>query len=497
MTEQVENEWFTVDRAGLAEQFATFPNERMVAELIQNCFDTDAGKCNVTITQLPEMDQTAVQVVDDHPEGFADLRDAYTLFRSTPKREDPEKRGRFNLGEKIVLSRAVRGQIMTTKGTIEFGPTGRDCYPPGRRTGSSVLVYFPQWSDADYDQTITFLERLYTPDDITLTVNGKRVKRPRALKMIKTKLATEYLKPTADGSKVLTRTQRKTDVCFYKKRGDAGQLCELGLPVCDIEGPFDVDVQQKIPMSQDRMLVSPAYMQDIYAEMLLHMSDAMDIDELGKSHVRSAIEDDRIPEEVAAALFHQQFGDDAVLDNPFDPDANQEAVRAGAPLINSHTFGGTVNSKLRQGGIQTSTQAYSRDRDALEANDLMPADFRELVKERAEHMILRDYAQFLAHKCYGDDDLQISFGNWSGTTVAFYSQNGTITFNLRRMTNARLIRPVSRCTSLILHELAHTCGAGHDGIYDEAFEASVDTHTKNLAQNPHEYYMFEPELFGV
>lgn len=493
MTEQ--NEWFTVDRAGLAEQFATFPNERMVAELVQNCFDTDAGKCNVTITQLPEMEQTAVQVVDDHPEGFADLRDAYTLFRSTPKREDPEKRGRFNLGEKIVLSRAVRGQISTTKGTIEFGPDGRVAGRTRRHTGSSVSVYFPQWSDADYAQTITFLERLYTPDAITLTVNGKRVKRPRALKTIKTKLATEFLKPTADGNKVLTRTQRKTDVCFYKKRGDAGQLCELGLPVCDIEGPFDVDVQQKIPMSQDRMLVSPAYMQDIYAEMLLHMSDDMDIDELGKSHVRAAIEDDRIPNDVAAALFHQQFGDDAVLNNPFDSDANQEATRAGVPLIDSRTFGGAVNSKLRAGGIQTATQAYSRDRDELELHGIMPVDFRDLQTERPEHKMLREYAQFLARVCHGKTALDVSFGNWAGNIMALYRHGGSITFNVRLMTNARITKPVSKCTSVILHELAHAYGEGHDGVYDHVFEESVDMHTQHLAQKPEDYKAFEPKLF--
>jgi hypothetical protein len=490
------NEWFTVDREGLAEQFANFPNERMVAELVQNCFDTDAGTCAVEIKQIAKMGQTAVQVTDNHPEGFADLRDAYTLFRSTPKREDPEKRGRFNLGEKIVLSRAVKGQIRTTKGTVEFGKDGRADSKGRRRAGSEVTVYFEQWSPDEYDRTIGFLERLYAPDTIEFTVNGKRVTSPVAEKSITTKLATEYLKPTSEGHKVLTRTQRKTEVRFYAKRGATAQLCELGLPVCDIEGPFDVDVQQKIPMSQDRTLVSQSYLQDIYAEMLLHMSDKMDLDELGRAHVRAAIEDDRIPPEVAADLFKQQFGDNAVLDNPFDSDANQMATRSGATLVSGRTFGGGVNAKLRDGGIETSTMAYSRDREQLEHDENMPGDFKELVTERPEHAQLREYTKYLCEVCYDITGIEVAFGNWAGNVAAFYEKRGRVTYNLRIVTKAKLNQLVSQCTSLILHELAHCCGQGHDGVYDHAYEKSVNVHTARLAQHPSEYAAFEPALFA-
>jgi len=45
-----------------------------------------------------------ITVADDAPDGFCDMRDAYTLFKETYKRKDPIKRGRFNFGEKQVLA---------------------------------------------------------------------------------------------------------------------------------------------------------------------------------------------------------------------------------------------------------------------------------------------------------------------------------------------------------------------------------------------------------
>jgi hypothetical protein len=108
---------------------------------------------------------------------------------------------------------------------------------------------------------------------------------------------------------------------------------------------------------------------------------------------------------------------------------------------------------------------------------------------------LRAYTRFLCELCYGIEGLDVKFGNWAGSPVAFYERNGCITYNVRSLTKARLTRPVSKCTSLVLHELAHCCGKGHDGVYDHAYEASVDTHTVNLARSPKLYKSFEPELF--
>ena len=97
-----EKKWFEVSRKGLKQLQEGKPKEFVVRELIQNAWDEDISKCYVTIIQK---DGTAnILVEDDCPEGFKDITHAFTLFAPTCKRSDPQKRGRFNIGEKQVLA---------------------------------------------------------------------------------------------------------------------------------------------------------------------------------------------------------------------------------------------------------------------------------------------------------------------------------------------------------------------------------------------------------
>ncbi len=70
-----------------------------------------------------------IEVLDDSKKGFRDIKDSYTLYKDTYKRKDPEKRGRFNLGEKQVFSICDKAQVQTTTGTVIFDENGRTEYP--------------------------------------------------------------------------------------------------------------------------------------------------------------------------------------------------------------------------------------------------------------------------------------------------------------------------------------------------------------------------------
>ena len=84
----------------------------------------------------------------------------------------------------------------------------------------------------------------------------------------------------------------------------------------------------------------------------------------------------------------------------------------------------------------------------------------------------------------------------SGEAVAFFSKSkNEITFNVMRITKGDMRKPVSKLTSLILHEMGHTCGDGHDSVYDHQFERLVNEHTCLLASEPEKYREFEPDLF--
>lgn len=352
---------------------------------------------------------------------------------------------------------------------------------------------FKRWSSDEVQRVIDFLRCLYVPKGKKFIVCGEQVRPVKPLKIAKAKLSTEYLKTNGDGVQVMTKTQRKTELWFYKRCQPSAYLYELGIPVCEIDGKFDVNVQQKIPLSHDRTLVPPSYIRDIYAEMLMALEDQIEPGDLGNSHVRSAMEDDRIDNQTSARLFKQQFGEQAVIQS-HDADSDQEAARAGATIVSSRTFGKTVNSKLRAGGIATTKEKFCRNKKTLEADGLMPDGFRMKDKPTDDQAKLVDYTKMLSQAMYGKV-IDVSLAVWNDfQTPAFYQDDGII-FNCKALRRQLLARPVSSMTSLVLHELAHSMGTGHDGVYDNEFEDLINKHTALLATCPKLYKKFEPDLF--
>ncbi len=94
----VDTAWFSVDKEGLAKLLARKGKEFVVYELLQNAWDTDAKRVDVSLAPIDGRPMAALIVEDDDPEGFQDLTHAFTLFAESHKKGDPEKRGRFNVG---------------------------------------------------------------------------------------------------------------------------------------------------------------------------------------------------------------------------------------------------------------------------------------------------------------------------------------------------------------------------------------------------------------
>ena len=481
--------WFEVDKDGLKELFANFPFERLAAELVQNAFDVNTSICDVTIAT--EAKGTRITVIDDNPEGFKNLKDAYTLYGTTDKRSDPTKRGKMNLGEKLTISRSISAEIATTTGTISFDSQGRHISSKCLTTGSRVVALFKKWPDKELARVIAKLKLIYPPKGIKFTVNDVEIPYVEPYKQVNATMATEFLK-TVEGQSVMTRTTRKTDVYFYKAREEKAYLYEMGLPVCEIEGLFDVDVQQKIPLSHDRTLVPQSYLQDVYAELLKALGDEMPADVISSASMRMALEDERTDPETAAKMFKKSFGDNAYLQS-HNPDADQEAARQGASMISSRTFGADVNAKLREGGIQTTLGRFCKDVSIRMGDGLgMPGGYKS-VELTPQRETLANYTKMLCKQFYGHN-IEVTFAYWMDNTAAMKNGN-CIIFNVFRMGSNLTQAPVTQGSALILHELAHHQGAGHDGVYDNEFERLVNKHTKLLVDNPGLYKPFEPAAF--
>src|SRR5215216_6778468 len=101
----MSKQWFNVDKAGLGRQAEEQGKGRLVGELVQNALDEPGvTQIVVNLAMVPGQPLADLTVEDDSPEGFRDLSHAYTLFAPSSKRGNPEQRGQFNLGEKLVLA---------------------------------------------------------------------------------------------------------------------------------------------------------------------------------------------------------------------------------------------------------------------------------------------------------------------------------------------------------------------------------------------------------
>src|SRR3954447_16017983 len=188
----MSKQWFAVDKAGLGRQAEEHSKGRLIGELIQNALD-EAGVTQITVSLIPVPGKPMADltVEDDSPEGFRDLAHAYTLFAESYKRANPEQRGQYNFGEKLVLAVCESASISTTKGTVVFDPDqGRVEKPRQKRERGSVFQGRIRLTREEFPQVCDYLRSLLLPKDVTVTFNGDRLLPRRSLHKFEASLDT-------------------------------------------------------------------------------------------------------------------------------------------------------------------------------------------------------------------------------------------------------------------------------------------------------------------
>ena len=148
------NAWIDVDLEGFGQLMASRPKVAILHDLLQNVFDEDATTATVTLEPLPRRGRARLTVTDDCPNGFADLRDAYTLYKASKKKGDPTKRGRFNEGEKFVLSQCDEASIKTTTGTVLFDADGNRRNSSSRTEAGSIFTGVVRLTNEEVSQIL-------------------------------------------------------------------------------------------------------------------------------------------------------------------------------------------------------------------------------------------------------------------------------------------------------------------------------------------------------
>src|SRR5262249_53900798 len=201
-----------------------------------------------------------LSVEDDAPEGFHDLTHAYTLFAPSAKRGNPEQRGQFNLGEKLVLAVCEQASITTTKGCVTFDPEQGRIEKPDRRDRGSVFQGRIRMTPEESSQVCDYLRSLLLPDGIVVTFNGNRLLPRKPVHVFTASLETQI----ADDKGVMRPTTRKAQVSLYEPlAGEAPALYEMGLPIVTTGDRWSVNIGQKVPLNRDRNNVKPAYLRAV------------------------------------------------------------------------------------------------------------------------------------------------------------------------------------------------------------------------------------------
>jgi hypothetical protein len=251
--------WFEVDKQGLARLLERKGKEFVLFELIQNGWD-EPGVTKVSVSlDYQGQNWALLAVEDDAREGLGDLSHAFTLFADSAKKTNPEQRGRFNLGEKLVLAVSDEVTIRTTKGGIRFDTEGRHSLRVRQPVGSRVECLL-RLTAGECRALEAQVRKLISSEHIATMFNGQQLEPRLPLEKFTTTLPTEVADP--DG--LLRRVNRATTIGLYPVLpGETVLLYEMGIPVVETGDRWHYDIGQKVPLTLDRENVPPGFLRQV------------------------------------------------------------------------------------------------------------------------------------------------------------------------------------------------------------------------------------------
>lgn len=455
---------FAVSDQGMRELQADREPWMLVKELIQNAWDESpcATQCEVTVTVGDY--NTQVVVTDDGP-GFAYLPDAWTLMGATPKRANPLKRGRFNMGDKEIIAAASKAIIETVGHTVAFLPMeGRRTVDPNNRTQGTIVTVTMPWNQEQADKLVERLRR-FRPTDCSLIVNKIAVPKREPIATGRPTLPTVVQSKPGEP---VRKTSRKTEIHLLPPAypGEAW-LYEMGIPVQQINTPYDVDVQQKIPMPPQRDTVSDSYLRDIYTETLNSTHHLLKKDEFHGEWVKQALSNRRTVTSAAVENVKRgRYGEKALLMSD-NTDANLHAIESGYQLIDPHSLSKREHNRIRTTGTETTTEAFSHTSAPRNAP-------YEVPEETENHTRFKAWIKSLAGDCGLNAEVMIIEAPKAATIAdcTASTNNPTLRFNQSRLGEQFFAPPYGRADQLELafHELGHARQSerGHGPSWGEA-----------------------------
>lgn len=338
----------SVDLAGLRLLVERRGKSFALLELVQNGWDED-GVTEVIVTiEHYARNRVLLRVEDNAPEGFSDLSHAYTLFAPSKKKADATKRGRFNMGEKLVIALADEFTVRTTSGGVRIDTLAnkRTVFREKREKGSEITAVL-RMNQQEMAEALAAFHTLIPPAHITTLINEEALPYRTPVTTFTATLQSEV----ADDEGFLRPTRRQTTVEVYRPLdGEKAMLYEMGIPVVETQDAYHVNVLQKVPLNADRDNVPPAFLRDVRTLVLNETVKLLTPEQATSTWVNEALEDELVSNEAVEAVLDKRFGEKRVVYDPSDPEANRIAISRGYTVIPSNTFSKAGWSAVRDSG---------------------------------------------------------------------------------------------------------------------------------------------------
>lgn len=461
--------WFDVDRDGLGSLLERKGREFVLYELYQNVVDQAITTADIVVEQI-DAEWARITVTDDDPNGFAKLSDAYTVFARSSKRDNPEKRGRFNLGEKLVLSLCRTATVVTTSGTIKFNLDGtRTRSDTATRPVGSEFSAEIRMTDEQRTEALAKMLLVLPPKDVSITVNGRRLIYREPLIVEKHRLMTEI---DDKETGFLSRHKRVCEVAIHEPyEGERGTLYELGIPVCDSGHRWHIDVGQKVPLALDREHVTQAFLNETHTITLNAVHSLLTADDVSQAWAQTALSDKDASPAAVKAVITARFGENAVVYDPSDRDANARALETGCTIIT-----GSQLSKAQWQNVRAAEAALPAGRIFASPR---PFTLDGAVPKHVENPTDAQ-RRFVAYAVWMHDQLGLGpllvslLDDRDWNFLAAYG-DGHLYANARRV---RLDADTVEVDRVLIHEFAHARVSDHMGerFHDECCSIGARLH---------------------
>jgi hypothetical protein len=459
--------WFDVDKEGLAKILERRGKHFAIAELISNAWDQNVTEVGVYLQALEGTRDAELIVEDDDPDGFRNLTHAYTLFAESEKKDKADKRGRFNLGEKLVLAICKRASITSTTGGVRFDDDGRHKLRTLRQKGSEFRGVL-RMTKAEIEECTAFVRTLISPG-IPTYFNGERLITRVPIASFEMPLETHL----ADEEGNIRKTVRRTTVKVYEPLPDEiPSLYEMGIPVVETNDKWHIDISQKVPLSMERDNVPPAYLRKLRAEVLNNLFQQVRGDDASESWVKAATEAPEAEPEAVNHVLTEMFGPKRVIYDPSDHEANKIAVSEGYTVIAPRSLSPGQWDHVREHKLALPAGQVTPSPKVILSGGLDPDQKSKLIpydKQSEGMKLIALYSERLADKL-GIGTISVKFLN--DVTAGFVACYGRkeLMFNVGRLGYNWFNNGINRSVDeLVIHELAHDiCGDHLSHDYHDA-----------------------------